>query len=444
MDLPEEIQLSPLARVLIDALDPMNNPDGWQKLYDMVIKNQALVEQIMMIDPKAAPPHEEDDHDYVEAYIQQVTTQAKVAPPDTSRTNGSTDLLMNLYKANQQQGTQAAFDLLQKSQASSTVCKFDTILHEKRIKYMDKEKIIQAGEITAVIGQPGSGKSFWTLRKLADLADNMPVLYIAAEGINPERLYALMKFRETQGIPHTKKFSDNFGFYRNPLDLTSDIAVEGLYEQIKDLKPRVIAIDTFAACTPGIDENSSKDMQPVLNRIRTMLIDRLGCAVLLIHHTTKDGKSFRGSSALRGNVANMYYLIQDDDRIILRSDKQRDSEPSPDRYYRLVKFATRLDPDTDEQLYSAVMVSEKNVVDDPKKPKISRHQQTILETLADFENGLTTRSLQEATDISKATLWRNMQRLSRQNLIKTGERGEPVFITEAGRELLKQLQTDTK
>ena len=434
LDVPEDVKLSPVAQLLFDSLDPENNEAGWQTLYNMVSKNHEIMQQVLYVDPLAPPPT--DDHAYVDAYIQQATTQDNVQEPDIQRTNGSTELLMKLHQINQQSGPQAAQKLLQ--QQNSPLRRFDEVANEAPIEYLDEERIVQDKEITAVIGQPGAGKSFWTLRKLAELANTMPVLYIAAEGVNSERLQALTKMRQIEGMTRTEAFNRNFQIYKAPVDLTQDGGIETLLHHLGDFKPQVIAIDTFAACTPGIDENSSKDMQPILNRLREQLIARLNCAVLLIHHTTKDGKSFRGSSALRGNVANMYYLIQDDDLIILRSDKQRDSEPSPDRYYRLVKFETRLHPVTGEQLASAAMLPAEKVLDDPDKPKLQLKQKTILKMLISFENGLTTRSLQEATEIPKVTLWRNIQRLVKLGFIKTGEKGEPIFITDLGREILNQ------
>src|SRR5690606_19577573 len=65
--------------------------------------------------------------------------------------------------------------------------------------YCDADKIIQARELTAIVSQPGVGKSFWTLAKAAELADNeVASLIVAAEGMNPDRLIALNKQREKE------------------------------------------------------------------------------------------------------------------------------------------------------------------------------------------------------------------------------------------------------
>jgi len=58
MDIPEGLTLSPVTRLLIDTLDPVNKKDGWQTLYDMVMRDQSIVEQVMFIDPKAELPED--------------------------------------------------------------------------------------------------------------------------------------------------------------------------------------------------------------------------------------------------------------------------------------------------------------------------------------------------------------------------------------------------
>jgi hypothetical protein len=61
----------------------------------------------------------------------------------------------------------------------------------------------------------------------------------------------------------------------------------------------LVIVDTLAAATPGIDENSSKDVTLLMAYCRK-LQRALGCAVLLVHHSGKDAsKGSRGSSAYK-------------------------------------------------------------------------------------------------------------------------------------------------
>lgn len=431
MELPENLALSPLVGALVKQLD-WTNDRNHQFLERIVCANTDIRQQVMQINPvDPYPPQSGDDHAYVEQYLKLVLTTPHAPPPDPARTNGSTALLQSLYQLNFRYGPQMAEEAFNQR---SPMQSFDQSLNQEPIGYLDEEKVIQEKELTAVVGQPGSGKSFWTLRKLADLAENMPVLYVAAEGFNAERLYALRRARETEGIAHTKQFSDNFQIYNMPLDLTRDENIDLFLHHLGDFRPKVIAIDTFAACTPGIDENNSKDVQPVLNRVRR-LINHLGCAVLLIHHTTKDGKTFRGSSALRGNVANMYYLIQDNGRITLRSDKQRDAEASPDRHYRLVKFDTRLHPQSGEQLHSVVMMPAEKVIVSETPKKLCDKKMEILRQLNGETKGVRTGQLYADVHMSRTTLWRYLRDLILSGYVRTAGKGEPMCITQQGIEI---------
>ena len=68
MDVPDDLQLSPLARLLLRTLDPQNNPSGWQTLQEIATSNHQIMQQIMVIDPKSAPPSNDrtpDDELYV-------------------------------------------------------------------------------------------------------------------------------------------------------------------------------------------------------------------------------------------------------------------------------------------------------------------------------------------------------------------------------------------
>lgn len=62
---------------------------------------------------------------------------------------------------------------------------------------------------------------------------------------------------------------------------------------------RLIIIDTMAAAAPGVDENTSKDMGPLIFRLQKLAAD-LGCLVLVVAHVGKDeARGLRGWSGSR-------------------------------------------------------------------------------------------------------------------------------------------------
>ena len=63
----------------------------------------------------------------------------------------------------------------------------------------------------------------------------------------------------------------------------------------------LLIIDTLNRASIGANENSAQDMSAVLSAV-SMIQCETGSAVLLVHHSDKEGKSIRGSSVLRGAV----------------------------------------------------------------------------------------------------------------------------------------------
>jgi RecA-family ATPase len=92
----------------------------------------------------------------------------------------------------------------------------------------------------------------------------------------------------------------------------------------------LIVFDTLSRCLAGADENNQKDMSAAVGVCDT-LRHQLGCCVLLLHHTTKDGAVERGSSVLRGAVDTLLVLKVPDasePQFTMTCDKQGRGTPS--------------------------------------------------------------------------------------------------------------------
>ena len=70
---------------------------------------------------------------------------------------------------------------------------------------------------------------------------------------------------------------------------------ELLVELVHEQRPDLVVLDSLRSLTPGLDENDTKQTAAVLDPLRR-LTHESGTAVLLIHHTNKSGKDFRGAS----------------------------------------------------------------------------------------------------------------------------------------------------
>lgn len=73
---------------------------------------------------------------------------------------------------------------------------------------------------------------------------------------------------------------------------------EAVRAQLGDARPSLFVFDTLARSMVGGEENSNSDMMVVVDAAQRLQHD-FDAAVLLVHHTGKDGLSERGGSALR-------------------------------------------------------------------------------------------------------------------------------------------------
>jgi hypothetical protein len=91
-------------------------------------------------------------------------------------------------------------------------------------------------------------------------------------------------------------FLNNQGF-----DFTDENDRQFLEESIKEIRPVLIIFDPLYLMLGGKDENSSKDIRPVLNWLLSIRY-KYSTSVIVIHHWNKAGKSERGGQRMLGSV----------------------------------------------------------------------------------------------------------------------------------------------
>jgi hypothetical protein len=166
-----------------------------------------------------------------------------------------------------------------------------------------------------------SGKSFWLLHQLANIARGLPVLgrksklagviYIGAEGAAGVR----NRIKGLRG--RIGPLGGAFQFIGQGPDLSSADDVDGLRVALIDAKAAmeagalrlgVVALDTLSASIPGVDENMARDMSPILAALQQLAID-LDVLVVVVAHTGKDAeRGLRGWSGLLGNADGLVML----------------------------------------------------------------------------------------------------------------------------------------
>lgn len=187
--------------------------------------------------------------------------------------------------------------------------------------------VIPDGGLAVLYGRPGSGKSFAALSLAYHVATGLEwlsrpvrggdVVYLAAEGLRGlrARVEALSGFHGGN--------AERLFVVAQPVRFMRHEEVESLAETIaaREIRPRLVIIDTLARTMPGGDENTQRDVSQWVAGV-DLLRQRFGCAVLVLHHSLKDGSGYRGSSALEGAADTMLEWGSSG----FRCEKQKDAE----------------------------------------------------------------------------------------------------------------------
>jgi AAA domain len=205
--------------------------------------------------------------------------------------------------------------------------------------------VLDQGTVALLYGMWATGKSFIALDWASSVATGRPwqsrttqqcrVLYVAAEGA-----FGLKGRLDAWERGWHKSIDDGqLDVLPRPVNLTNTADTRNLAALIGWNGYGFVILDTLARCMVGADENSAKDCGQVvdaLTRLRQHTPDGRG-VILGVHHTGKDGKTLRGSSAFEAGADTVYSVTRDAGVITLEREKRKDG-PSNDRH------ELRLDP----------------------------------------------------------------------------------------------------
>lgn len=195
------------------------------------------------------------------------------------------------------------------------------------LRWLVDELVPEKG-LSVLFGSSGVGKSFFTLDLALRLSQSQPVVYVAAEGASGyhDRVTAWQQVYGAGG--------EHLHFHFDALPLLNPIQVESFIQRLEPYRPTLVILDTLARCMVGGNESSARSMGEVVQAC-ARLQNAFGAAVLLVHHTGKDGQTERGSSALRGAADTMLRLSADQNVVCLSSSKSKDGAPFKDRLFTL-------------------------------------------------------------------------------------------------------------
>lgn len=165
--------------------------------------------------------------------------------------------------------------------------------------------ILAPGDFGIVFGGPGTGKSVLAPHIAYAVAQGRmvfgrrvrpgAVIYVACE--DPRGMQQRIKaLRTVHGdAPRLRLLCDGSNLTADPQSHRAF-----LLGVIDEFKPALVVVDTLKAAFPGIDENSTVDMDGVVRFARAMT--NTGCAVVFVHHSPKNGDTPRGSGVLDGDA----------------------------------------------------------------------------------------------------------------------------------------------
>lgn len=305
------------------------------------------------------------------------------------------------------------------------------------VKYLDEERTIQEGGITTIFGSPASGKSLIHLRKGLQIAERLPVLLVLSEGQHgmADRLRA-------EQILRNAPLSRHFYITDAYVDLSSETAVRQFIGEIlsSDINPRLIVLDTLSGCMPNADENDGTQMKKVIYHCK-LIIQALGCSILLVHHTIKAGKQYRGHSILHSDSDIMFLIEEAKGVVKMKAYKSKDGPLAETKSYRIKSVVTRQDPDTGKDVMGAALVPEQapQVAVVEKKPTLPPQQRKVLEALQTAgTEGMGYNALMNATEISRSSLSKVLDLLIEAGYVYQEFARQPYTITEAGEEQLTE------
>lgn len=91
-------------------------------------------------------------------------------------------------------------------------------------------------------------------------------------------------------------FLNNSGF-----DLTSEACRELLESKISSVRPAIVIFDPLYLMLGGLDENSARDLRPMLNWLIEIKY-KYSTGIIILHHWNKSGKSERGGQRMLGSA----------------------------------------------------------------------------------------------------------------------------------------------
>ena len=291
-------------------------------------------------------------------------------------------------------------------------------------------KLVEVKSIGMLFGKPASGKSLIAMKMAYCISNGLdfaglsvkqgPVIYLAGEGFaGLQRRFKALEVQFGQPIQGI--------YYSNePIDMMNINTFNKQIEEVLKVcpEPILIIVDTLHRNFGDGDENSSKDFGVVLKNL-TDIINRIGCSVILVHHSGHgDNSRARGSSSIEAGLDIAYKVENDKGQVKLSCKKAKEFEKPYPMYFQIVGVDLPSGwVDSTGDIINAPVVTPTNptMTNSGNKSKtISAQQQLVLNSLA------------SAINSSGKTIQ-----------VDTDDAGNPIEVNGVSKDIWRQKSSDS-
>ena len=181
------------------------------------------------------------------------------------------------------------------------------------------EDFLVSQEPTLLVGDGGVGKSFITMSLSLAVAGGdgtflgLPVKKHGRVIVVDEENSADLVLQRLNALGLEKRHKENLDYiWYAGVDLLNE--PEKLLEEALDQEPTLIVIDSLSRVALGAEENSNTDMSMLVRKGIVPLARDTGSAVLVVHHTDKEGRAPRGATGIRNAMDQTISVVKATDK----------------------------------------------------------------------------------------------------------------------------------
>lgn len=313
------------------------------------------------------------------------------------------------------------------------------LLHADAIEHLDPpepliEGVLYRDSLAELFGKPGCGKSFVALDWACHVATGKDwqghqtrrgtVLYIVGEGAGG------MGKRRKAWRTAWKLDPLDLVFLRDPVPLLDVEWVQAL-GRLADLgRFDLIVIDTLSRSIAGHNENAPETMSSLVANADWLRNAARGACLLFVHHSTKDGQTNRGHSALEGACDVRWKVSKDSETIRLANEKTKDEAQHPD--VDLALKVIDLGTDASGRHLTSAVVESHSVLG--WAGELTNSETALLDLARDSfgTTGATASQLREVSGQPRTTFYRALNTLVRDGLLtnKGTDKRPHYYVTE--------------